>query len=149
MSYANVRQKITEQAKPEPQVNLGCYATGCPCRATMSVEGGRWCCLAHATQHSDRWPAITQKLREHVWLIEFIDEIKTMHRRLEDWRGFAVQFWDGEDKACKPDPKEEFAPYENRMRGELLHRCGLMKRPALRLPKPVKPGGFRFDRLAA
>jgi hypothetical protein len=145
--YGAIRKQMHEPAKAEAVDVSRCYANGCPCRASMSVEGGRWVCVAHAFAVPDRWPALTEKLREFSWLLEFIDELKVMERRLEDWRGFAMQFWANSDTVCQPDPKENFTPYENRMRGELLYRVGQMKRPTVRLPKPVKPGGFRFNRL--
>lgn len=141
MSYANVRRKMIEQHAPEPE-NVGrCHALGCPGRGSVSVEGGKFCCAAHAFVVSDRWPAVTHALCDSKWLIEFIDEIKSMDRRLEDWRGFAMQFWANQDEECAPHPKENFPPYESRMRAELLHRCGLQKRPNVRLPKPITKRG--------
>lgn len=146
--YGAIRKQIQQQqAEPAPDLSR-CTANGCPGRATLSVEGGRWCCAAHAFAISDQWPVITERLLQNVWLIEFIDEIKRMRRNFGDWRGFAERFWEGQDESCAPDPKEEFQPYENRMRGELLFRAGVAKRPHVRLPKPVKAGGFRFSREA-
>lgn len=143
MSYGKVRQQIVEQKAPES--DLRCHAHGCPCRGTISLEGGKFCCAGHALIPSDKWQAATRSLNDHRWLIEFTDEIREMEFAHQDWRGFSVQFWTNQDEYCIPDPLENAVPYRNRMRGELLHRCGLGKRPAPRLPQPVKPAG-RFQR---
>jgi len=136
--------KRREQTLPPPPSDR-CHADNCPCVGSMSLEGGKFCCAAHAFSPSDRWPAITGKLRDNQWLIAFTDDIARIERernaKVPDWRAYAAQFWTGIDDYCLPDAQEEFLPYQNRMRGELLYRCGLMKRPAPRLPKPATSRG--------
>ena len=141
MSYGNVRQRMVEA--PQPQNTNKCEAYGCPCRGSISVEGSKFLCAGHAFIPADRWQAASTLFNDHIWLIEFVDEMKLMDGRHQDWRGFATQFWAKDDDAqlMQPDPKENAVPYQNRMRGELLYRAGLMKRPAIRLPRPVQPGG--------
>jgi hypothetical protein len=139
MSYGNIKRKTQEAA--EPVSTLRCYANNCPCIGSISVDGGRWCCPAHAFAISDEWPRITSKLREHDWLAAFISDVQRMDRLNEDWRGFASQFWASQDPPCVPHAQENAIPYANRMRGELMWRCGLSKRPQVRLPQPVKVRG--------
>lgn len=130
------RQMAAQKPKFEERDPSRCEANGCPYRASISMEGGKWCCGAHAFRPSHEWPMITEGLRDHLWLIEFTDEIRTMWHRHGDWRGFAVQFWANADAVCQPHADEGCVPYMNRMRGELLHRCkAIPKRPALRLPQ--------------
>lgn len=134
MSYSSIRKRTQEVVPQEPDGPAKCGAIGCKVIASVNT-GGKWCCTSHAFSESERWPAITDGLREHDWLVNFTAEIQSMDRQCKDWRGFAVQFWDGQDDYCKPDPREEAIPYFNRMKGELDYRLGLMKRPAPRIPQ--------------
>lgn len=145
MSYGNIRQRTHEAATP-PADEAGCSASGCPCRGSVSLDnGGRFLCSAHAFSFPDQWPRITEKLREHDWLIAFTDDIAKLNREHRDWRGFAVQFWSTEDAYCNPHERESAQAYGLRMRGELLYRCGLGKRPAPRLPQQIKRRGNAAD----
>lgn len=148
MSYGNIKKRTQEAAQPVETIRQGCYASNCPCRGSISQEGGHFLCSAHAFIPADRWPGVTEKLRNHDWLIAFIDDIQRMDRMSEDWRRFAVQFWTNQDEACLPDVEEQAIPYQNRMRGELLYRCGLLKRPAVRLPQPITSRGNAADSLS-
>jgi hypothetical protein len=144
---SNAFRELAKQRPPqEPDRNpVGCWASHCPCRGSVSLEGGKFLCSAHACVPSDKWPAVTEKLHQHSWLIELIDDIQRMdHERdakLPDWRVYATKFWEGTDEHCIPDPKEDAIPYQNRLRGELLYRCGLAKRPSPRLPQIPKKRG--------
>ncbi len=148
---SNAFRALAKQREAVPEVNPAqCVAFGCRCRATTSVEGGKWACGAHAHVPSDRWDGVSHKVSDHKLLIEFIDEMRDMERARQDWRGFAQQFWANSDEYCMPVERENAVPYQNRMRGELLHRVGLIaKRPAPRLPQVVKTRGFRFEGLVA
>lgn len=131
-----------DAAEPQQQDQTRCEAYGCPCRGSVAVGGSRFTCHAHAFAEAGMWQDITAGLNRHRWLIEFIDEVRDMHARFKDWRAFATRFWTGQDDLCIPDALEDFIPYQNRMRGELLWRVGaLPKRPAPRLPKPAVASG--------
>jgi hypothetical protein len=140
--YGSLRKRM-QQTQQEPERDPGaCVALGCPCKGSVSMEGGGFTCTAHGAIPSDRWPMVSERLREHRWLIEFIDEMRKMDAEHGDWRGFAVQFWT-EDQYAAPVAGENAIPYQLRMRGELMHRCGLLKnRPAPRLPKAPAVGRF-------
>lgn len=141
-NYKSIKSKLAEQQQTNDVDVTRCEAYGCPCRATISVEGGRWTCVNHAFMVQDDWQNVTRKLNENKWLVDFIGDMQRMAAKHEDWRGFASMFWAGTDEHCMPDPKEADVPYQNRMRGELMWRAGaIAKRPAVRLPKPVKPSG--------
>lgn len=145
MSYATIKRRTEQAAAPAENVS-GCHASNCPRRGTISLGGDKFFCDAHAFSEADRWPRITESLRDHDWLIAFHDDLQRMVRACDpkqEWRSYAVQFWhDQEDgELLKPDPKEEAVPYMNRMRGELTYRCGLNKRPAIRLPQEIKGRG--------
>lgn len=144
---SNAFRELAKQRPPsEPTHNpTGCWASNCPCRGSISLEGGHFVCSAHSAVPSDKWPRLTEKLREHDWLIAFTDDIARMDRAPEkdapSWREFAMKFWEGQDDYCQPNPKEGALPYQLRMRSELLYRCGLSKRPAPRLPQIPKVRG--------
>lgn len=133
------------QAEEPAEDTTRCHAEHCPCRATVNLSGGRWTCGAHAFAKVETWPLITERLREHAWLIGFIDDVQRIEQERNskalDWRAYATKFWTGIDEHCLPDPKEDCIPYQNRMRGELLYRIGQTKRPAPRLPQPPKMRG--------
>lgn len=140
--YGSLRKRNNEPQQPERDP-AACWASNCPCKGSISLEGGHFVCTAHSAVPADQWPRVTEKLREHDWLIALIDDIARFDRNprkdAPTWRDFATQFWQGTDDYCIPHPKENAGPYGNRLRGELLHRCGVLKtRPAPRLPaEPV------------
>lgn len=137
MAYNSIRKPKEEEFQ---QDDTKCQAYGCPCRASMRLSSG-WTCFAHAYASPEDFQRVTTLLRENSWLGNFIDEIILMDKAGTDWRGFSNQFWEN-DPHCKPHALENVNPYENRMRSELLFRCGqVSKRPEPRLPKEVKPGG--------
>jgi hypothetical protein len=147
MSAFRELAKQRKQHEPEQTGPQMCQANHCPCIATVQIEGGRWCCSSHAFAVSDKWPAITEGLRNHDWLLGFIADIQRMDRKTEDWRAFAEQFWDGQDDYCKPvagemvngkrTKCEHVIPYFNRMKRELDYRLGLCKRPAPRITEDI------------
>jgi hypothetical protein len=102
-------------------------------------------CAAHAFAPSDKWPRVTEKLHEHSWLIAFMDDIQRIDTlrdsKAPNWREYATSFWTGQDDYCLPHEKEEAAMYLLRMRAELQYRCGLGRRPVVRIPEPVKSRG--------
>lgn len=156
MSFAPRQKSESATAEKDPRQ---CAAYGCKCRSSVKISGG-WCCFVHGFADVDDWQRLTTQMRELSWLGEFIDEIRTMAAKCQDWRGFAMQFWENADRYCQPDSVEEAVPYENRMRSEFLYRLGqLHKRPAPRLPESKhhrKAGAFanmrtplRDNRMAA
>jgi hypothetical protein len=147
---SNAFREIASRKQEPVESSPGkCEAYGCPCRASVSVAGGRFACSAHVNAPVEKWQEITRHLNENKWLIEFIDEMRGMEAKFQDWRGFATQFWHGSDDFCKPLDQEEAAPYQYRMRGELLWRAGVQpKRPHPRIPAEVKASGH-FQRSAA
>lgn len=137
--YGSLRKRTHEAAQEPDRNDTGCAAHGCPCRGSVSTEGGRFTCSAHAAVPSDRWPFVTERLLEFSWLIGFIDEMQKMDRQRGDWRAFATQFWKDSDEHCLPHERENAGPYQLRMRAELMYRCGITKnRPEPRLPQAPK-----------
>lgn len=144
--YGALRQRTQEAGTP-PVDETRCAASGCPCRASVNLEG-RWACSAHGFAAFEDWPRITERLREFGWLLAFTDDV-AKHARMPRsyWREFASEFWADQDLHCVPDAKESAEAYGYRMRGEMLWRCGLTaKRPKVRLPK--EPTGRRGNAAA-
>jgi hypothetical protein len=140
------RELAKQRPAPElPADNGKCRAENCPCLGSMSLEGGRFVCVAHAFAKPDDWPELTHKLNHYSWLIAFIDDLPRVENKRKrgepGWREYATQFWTGVDPECLPHAQEQMLPYQNRMRGELLYRCGQSKRPEARIPKPIKSRG--------
>jgi hypothetical protein len=148
MSYGNIKQRTHDAAQPPQRSPLLCYADNCPCNGSTSSDGSRFLCSAHSCVPSEDWREVTEKLRNHGWLIAFTDDLlkveKARKKNGPGWREYATEFWTGTDPACLPHERENMLPYQNRMRGELLYRCGLSKRPAVRLPQESKDRGPAF-----
>lgn len=149
MSFAKPDFSGQKAAKNEVDVTR-CPAYGCKLRASVLTEGHGFCCSVHAFAQMDEWQDLTRRLSENEWLSSFIDEMQKMDQKCLNWRGFAMQFWENSDKSCQPDPIENAIPYQNRMRGELLHRVGqLSKKPHVRLARHVRPSGAFANQVAA
>lgn len=137
MSFARSKKTAPAPRDEEPEITR-CIATGCPCRATISLDGGRWYCGHHAFALPSDWPLLTERLRENEWLLRFIDMLLVdPTKRPEDWRGIAIRFWSADPHGA-PRDFEERRSYEYRMREELRWRLGgeQGKRPE---PKDKRP----------
>lgn len=53
---------------------LNCAAHGCPLHGGIQ-DGGQWVCRHHYGQNFQRWPAITNTLREHERLLQLVQKI--------------------------------------------------------------------------
>jgi hypothetical protein len=151
MTLTNLRRRVHEAAQPaEPAGPQCCAAHGCPCIASVQVEGGRWCCSTHAFAMPDEWRRLTQALIDHEWLLAFIADTTRKVRRHQDWRAAAIAFWSGVDDSCCPvlagedgyAYPEEGAAYLLRMQRELAARVDGTRRPVRRGRK----GGNLFAR---
>jgi hypothetical protein len=137
-----VKPEFPTKAKAPERDVTRCPAYGCRLRATVSVGGQGFCCPVHAFAAPDEWPTLTRRLNDHEWLTTFIDDLQLMDQKSQDWRGFAMRFWEKADLTCQPQPSERAVPYQNRMRGELLHRVGqLSKKPQAKEVKQARPSG--------
>jgi hypothetical protein len=142
MSLMKARSRMANEAKAEEVDPTRCAAYGCKCRASVNNAGSGWACFAHAFAPVDDWQQITHRLHEVDWLLGLVDDMRRMDRLNQDWRGFAVQFWENHDRYCQPRPFESCTPYQNRMLLEVLYRIGqLPKRPVPREAAKVKPSG--------
>lgn len=150
MSFTKARSR-SEDAPAQEKDPTKCAAYGCKCRATVMTGGKDWACFAHAFAEMDDWQEITNRLLRHDWLLGLLSDLRKMDRNHQDWRGYAMQFWETEDKYCQPQPFENAVPYQNRMLLELLHRIGQStKRPQPRNPaKPTAAGFFSRRREVA
>lgn len=148
MSFVKARERISAAPVQVQQGPEKCAANGCPCVATVQVEGGRWSCSHHAFAMPDLWPRITESLNQNAWLLEFMRDVQAMARRNENWREFATKFWDGVDDQCMPANTESDTAYFYRMKGEVDWRCGQRRRPIKRELIGKKPAGKSiFDSL--
>jgi hypothetical protein len=149
VSFADIRRKTHEAANGSDRSDdTKCAALSCPCRASVKLESMGWACSTHAWAHAHLWPATTDALLTHRWLIDFIDQIGRIERMRDpkqpDWRSHATAFWKGVDDFCLPHEHEGFMSYQNRMRSELAYRCGVLGRPHPRLPRTQEAPRARF-----
>lgn len=145
--YRNFQKRGQETEAPERDESR-CSANGCPCRASVSLGGGKWLCSFHAFGPADRWATITGELRNHSWLMDFMSDLRADAMTLDrNWREYATKFWQGSDDAQMPVDREQRDAYLYRMHQELMHRVGARSKPGeVHLPKP--PQGRRFGNLA-
>ena len=143
MSFARSKKPAPAPQDDGPEVTR-CHAIGCPCRGTISLEGGRWHCNTHAFALPSDWPRLTEGLRENDWLLQFIDMLLVDPKKPpEDWRGIAVEFW-AADPYGAPRDFETRRGYEYRMREELRWRLD-----GLKDGKRPEPRDKRSDRQKA
>lgn len=141
MGKGNAQSQRADEDEDFAQSPGSCTAYGCPCRGTVDLgSSGRFNCSWHAWAPQDRWQAITQGLREHQWLLDFIGELQHAFYRGKngDWLARAQQFFET-DPYCQPTGSERlsFNRYVWRMREELSWRIGIRKER----PEPREPMG--------
>jgi hypothetical protein len=76
-------------------VSTRCHASGCPCRATVSLGGAPECCSFHAWAEPKLWPVITSGMLKHEYMIGFIGDISRLYAegRANDALQMAHGFW--------------------------------------------------------
>ena len=88
----------TQQAPVDERPH--CPAHGCPCYPSIDIGGAGFMCSFHAAAKStEQWPHVTQMLREHDWLRDFITTLMRDTKLVQDkaWRKFSAEFWQGAD----------------------------------------------------
>lgn len=121
-------RRIAEEARgdehAEPSDPTRCTAYGCPLRGSVDVGNtGRYQCHCHAHATIDRWPAITQAIRQHDWMLRIIRDIKAVGSRDLQWRKVAMLAWAVEPDMI-PDAQETQALYVARLLQDFEHRVG-------------------------
>lgn len=123
-------RRIAEEAagfdgQQQPATDPGaCTAHGCPLRGSVDVGNtGRFQCHCHAHATIDRWPAITQRIRSHDWMLRIIRDVKAAGSRDMQWRKVAMLAWAIEPEMA-PDANETQALYVARLLQDFEHRVG-------------------------
>lgn len=100
-----------------------CAAHGCPLRGTIDLGGsGRYLCHGHAMVTMDRWPAVTDGIRQHDWMLRIIRDIRAAGSRDTQWRKAAMLAWTEADMA--PHADETQALYVARLLQDFEYRIG-------------------------
>jgi hypothetical protein len=115
-----------------------CPAHGCPLQGSLDLSGsGRFLCSAHAGQEMSRWQGITQRIREHQWLIDHMVDLRRPAVQSR-WRPLAEAFWrNSEPELMQPKAFECRETFLYRLHLELLHRVGARDER----PEPMVPHG--------
>ena len=101
-----------------------CTAYGCPLRGSVDVGNtGRFQCHCHAHAGLERWPAITQAIRQHEWMLRIIRDVKAAGSQHTQWRKVAMLAWAVEPEMV-PDADETQALYVARLLQDFEHRVG-------------------------
>lgn len=113
-----------------------CAAHGCPLRGTIDLGGsGRYLCHGHAMVTMDRWPAVTDGIRQHDWMLRIIRDIRAAGSQHTQWRKVAMLAWAVEPEMV-PDAQETQALYVARLVLDLEYRVGAREhKPAPQLPQ--------------
>lgn len=120
-----------------------CPANGCPMPASVDTGGG-FCCSAHSGADPKNWSRITEGLREHDWLRDFITDLQRNPRLVPNaaWRSYALAFWEASDAFMVPRQAEGRELYLYRLHLELLHRVGARNAR----PEPLVPIGSTWPK---
>lgn len=101
-----------------------CAAHGCPLRGTIDLGGsGRYLCHGHAMVTMDRWPAVTDGIRQHDWMLRIIRDIRDAGSRDIQWRRVAMLAWAVEPEMV-PHQDETQALYVARLLQDFEYRVG-------------------------
>ena len=101
-----------------------CTAYGCPLRGSVDVGNtGRFQCHCHAHASIERWPAITQAIRQHDWMLRIIRDVKAAGSRDLQWRKVAMLAWAVEPEMV-PHTDESQALYVARLLQDFEYRVG-------------------------
>lgn len=112
-----------------------CAAHGCPLRGTIDLGGsGRYLCHGHAHAGLERWPAITQAIRQHEWMLRIVRDVKAAGSRDTQWRKAAMLAWAVEPDMA-PHAQETQALYVARLLQDFEHRVGARATK----PQPLLP----------
>lgn len=118
---AAARTEVQPPADVDP---TRCTAYGCPLRGSVDVGNtGRFQCHCHAHAGLERWPAITQAIRQHEWMLRIIRDVKAAGARDLQWRKVAMLAWAVEPDMI-PDAQETQALYVARLLQDFEHRVG-------------------------
>lgn len=130
---------------------LQCVADGCQWKASASIGGAPWACIAHQGVEDARdWPSITRKTAELQWLADFIAEIQrgiNAPKPGTDWRTAAAEFFAGSEWPwLAPNERERQKPtlYVLRLLAESRALAQGKPRPA-----PFVPHGQSKEWLAS
>jgi len=100
-----------------------CFANGCPQRGSIDLGGsGRYLCACHAMVPSEQWPAVTQAIRQHGWMLDIIRNVKAAGSRDIQWRKAAMLAWT--EPEMVPDKDETQALYVARLLQDFEYRVG-------------------------
>ena len=120
-------RQLAQAASAEPPRDVdptACAAHGCPLRGSVDVGNtGRFQCHCHAHATIDRWPAITQAIRQHEWMLRIIRDVKAAGSQHTQWRKVAMLAWAVEPEMA-PDANETQALYVARLLQDFEFRVG-------------------------
>ena len=123
-------RRIAEEAagfdgQQQPATDPGaCTAHGCPLRGSVDVGNtGRFQCHCHAHASIERWPAITQRIRSHDWMLRIVRDVKAAGSQHTQWRKVAMLAWSVEPEMV-PHADETQALYVARLLQDFEHRVG-------------------------
>lgn len=119
----------------EKAVSLNCVANGCFLRGTISTSSDRWLCAYHHIADPEKWPAMTETLREHGDVLEIIDDLLKISEvnwssQINDQpaqRGLFMMLFDDRPH-LKPGPDENRSKYEYRLRNHICEVAGVVGR---------------------
>lgn len=125
-------RRIAEEARSEEHAETvdptRCTAYGCPLRGSVDVGNtGRFQCHCHAHASIERWPAITQAIRSHDWMLRIIRDVKAAGAQHTQWRKVAMLAWAVEPEMV-PHADETQALYVARLLQDFEYRVGARER---------------------
>lgn len=126
--------KRMQEARDTPRVERDesrCFADGCSCRASISVEGGRWFCRFHAYKDNKQWPGITSRLAEFSWMVDLIGDIVKLDRAgdFSTARKLGADFFAESYTELIPAKAEPISAYIGRLNAALAHMVGSSAKP--------------------
>lgn len=66
----------TQRVEEEPIVSYKCMANGCPLTGGISTVPDKWTCSFHFRSESDKWPMVTEAIRDSKDILGLIDGLR-------------------------------------------------------------------------
>ncbi len=139
--------KNTTPQKENHVVSYKCCANNCPLNGTISTVQDKWVCSFHFRADSEKWPMVTQAIRDNADLFGMLDDLRKISE--VEWSGsikgnppqreFYKQLFDDRPN-LKPMDNENKSKYEYRLMDHISVMSGVLakkQQPTFIQSKPV------------
>ena len=125
--------KSNKPQQEESYVSYKCCANNCPLNGPISTMQDKWVCSFHFRSEPDKWPMVTETIRNNVHLFGILDDLKKLSEI--DWtiqikdqppqRDLYLSLFD-DNPQLKPYSDEKKIHYEYRLMDYIAQQAGVL-----------------------